>query len=155
MDTGFTCEGFIVAQTREKEAVVADIRLMLPNGFNPDWERHPFFVARANDGRVAGVALAEKKMVKQLRHELFQLNVLVLPLFHLKGVATQLLKFSFEELERANEDATCLGVYCWVSDDGIKVKKNEAIWPITQMAFLGNSPEGHQLRVRYFKKATI
>lgn len=119
------------------------------------WQPAVIFTATDSNGEVVGMSVAEKNMVRQLRHELFQLRVFVLPDFRLKGIGAELIRRTFDALEKTNTDPACLGVYCWISDDALKTKKNEAIWPETNMVYLGNASDGRQLRVRYFKRAVI
>lgn len=148
-------EGLGETKSERKDKLIALLKQVFPNQQMEKWHNLPLFVATTGQGQLAGFLLAEKNELKQLRHELFQLHLIVLPPHRLKGVASNLIKFAFEDLERNNNDPGCMGVYCWVLDSAIKAKKNEAIWPNTQLVYLGNSPDGHHLRVRYFKRAMI
>ena len=120
-----------------------------------EWINHVLFIAKEESGRVVGISIAINSPVKQLKNNLYHLRCYVLPAWRLKGIARDMICRSIDFLESVNEDKKCIGAFCWVTDAGLKTKKNEAIWPLSKMVYLGNSGEGHHLRVRYFKRSVI
>jgi len=138
----------------ELSSVFASWQSNHPSSWKEQTESGVVFAAKNQTGEVVGVAVAGRKTVRQLRNDLFEIRLYVLPTWRKMGVAQELLLKTFEYLDGTDHDR-CIGVFCWVTDSEVKAKKNEAIWPVTGMAYLGNSGEGHHLRVRYFKRSVI
>ena len=52
-------------------------------------------------------------------------------------------------------DLVPIGVITLVENEALKQHRNEAIWPASKMVYIGNSREGHHIRVYYFAGARI
>ena len=63
----------------------------------------------------------------------------------------------FEDLKREFEPGGGgpIGVAGLVEDREVMERRPEAIWPESELIFAGYTPEGHQVRIRYFWGATI
>ena len=48
-----------------------------------------------------------------------------------------------------------VGLYVAVADRAMMRARPEAIWPGSEMLYAGYTPEGHQVRIRYFEGAVI
>ena len=125
------------------------------NRWEEEWNNSLLITLENEMNEVIGFSRAEKKWIGQLKSNLYQIHCFIIPSLRLNGLGKTLLSQSIEFLESVHQEDQCLGVYCWVTDPQLKARKNEAIWPYSKMIFLSSSPEGHHLRVRYFKNTVI
>jgi hypothetical protein len=109
------------------------------------------------DDKVVGMSTAFKVHVKQLRNYFFAIRLLIAPEFRIPGLTSKLLVLTRDFLESIHhqEVPPAIGVITLVENQRMKEKRNEAIWPASGMVYIGNSGEGHHIRVYYFKDARI
>jgi hypothetical protein len=116
------------------------------------------FVVRTEEGVVVGISTAFKVYVKQLRNHFYAIRLMLVPDFRIPGLTSKLLVSTRDFLESIhttdNEDPA-IGIITLVENDRLKERRNEAIWPASGMVYIGNSAEGHHIRVYYFKGARI
>lgn len=120
--------------------------------------RQLVFVLRAGDGAIVGVSTAFKVYVKQLRNYFFAIRLLLVPEYRIPGLTSKTLLATRDFLESIHLQEgvdPAIGIITLVENDRLKEKRNEAIWPASRMVYIGNSPEGHHIRVYYFKGARI
>lgn len=116
------------------------------------------FIVKHKSGRVAGVSTAVKTYVSQLNNYLFAYRSLILPEFRAPALDTQLIvrsKELLQEAARIEKENNCVGIIVIVQNEWIKQEWRQAKWSGADMLYIGNSPEGHHLRVGYFKGAKI
>lgn len=116
------------------------------------------FVVRNNEGDVVGISTAFKAYVKRLRNHFYALRLMLLPQYRIPGLTSKLLVETcgfLESIHDQDEKDKAIGVLTLVENERLKEKRNEAIWPASKMVYIGNSQDGHHLRVRYFKGARI
>lgn len=117
------------------------------------------FVVRNDAGDVVGMSTAFKAYVKQLRNYFFALRLMLIPGYRIPGLTSRLLVSTRDFLESIHEqdsvDQKTIGVITLVENQRLKESRNEAIWPASKMVYIGNSREGHHIRVYYFKGARI
>lgn len=113
------------------------------------------FVARDPGGRVVGLSTAFRVYVKQLRNYFFALRVLIVPEYRIPGLTSKLVVQTRDFLESVAANASAIGIITLVENPRLKKYRNEAIWPASGMVYIGNSGEGHHIRVYYFKGARI
>jgi hypothetical protein len=117
------------------------------------------FVVRNEGGEVVGISTAFRAYVKQLRNNFFALRLMLIPQYRIPGLTSRLLVSTRDFLESIHEndpvDQRTIGVITLVENQQLKEGRNEAIWPASRMVYIGNSKEGHHIRVYYFKGARI
>ena len=115
------------------------------------------FAIRDPDGKVVGLSTAFKVHVKRLRNYFFAIRLLIHPDFRIPGLTSKLLVLTRDFLESIShqDDPPAIGIITLVENRRIREKRNEAIWPASGMVYIGNSGEGHHIRVYYFKDARI
>lgn len=134
--------------------------------FNPSIEaelaeerlRQLVFVIKNEFNQVVGISTAYKAYIKQLRNHLYALRLLVLPEYRIPGLASKLLvetRNLLESVYQQEADDPCIGIITLVENEDFKRVRNEAVWRASKMVYIGNSKQGHQVRVYYFKDAPI
>ena len=118
------------------------------------------FAIRNETGEVVGVSTCYKAYISQLENHLFAFRCFIDPAFRIPGLTSTLLVKTRDFLEQTTEQEVdekerCIGMITLVENDRIMKFRNEAIWPASRMAYIGNSPKGYHIRVYYFKKALI
>lgn len=116
------------------------------------------FVVRNAEGKVVGISTAFKAYIKQLRNHFFAIRLLLIPEYRIPGLTSTLLVRTRDFLESIHLDEVtdpAIGIMTLVENQRIKEYRNEAIWPASGMVYIGNSGEGHHIRVYYFKGARI
>ncbi len=91
-------------------------------------------------------------------HNFYALRLMLLPQYRIPGLTSKLLVETcgfLESIHDQDENDKAIGVITLVENERLKEKRNEAIWPASKMVYIGNSHDGHHLRVRYFKGARI
>jgi hypothetical protein len=120
--------------------------------------RELVFVIRNESGEVVGMSTAFKAYVKQLRNYFYACRLLLVPDYRIPGLTSKLLVSTRDFLESIHDAEPvnpAIGLITLVENTRIKERRNEAIWPASGMVYIGNSKEGHHIRVYYFKGAVI
>lgn len=116
------------------------------------------FVVRDSDGRIGGLSTAFRTYVPQLRNHFYAIRLMLVPDCRIPGLTSRLMVNTRDLLESIHapegDDAT-IGVVTLVENPRLKEMRNEAVWPASRMVYVGNSKEGHHLRVYYFRGARI
>ena len=116
------------------------------------------FVVCDNAGALVGVSTAFKAYVKQLRNHFFIFRLMIMPEYRIPDLTSRLLVSTRDFLESMHDQETAepaIGLLTLVQREQIKKIRNEAIWPASRMVYIGNTAEGHHIRVYYFKGARI
>src|SRR5688500_2211342 len=120
--------------------------------------RQLVFVVKNKRGDVVGLSTAFKSYIKQLRNHFFVFRLLLIPEYRVAGLTSKLLVLTRDFLESIHASAnpdTPIGLITLVENEELKQHRNEAIWPASRMVYIGNSKEGHHIRVYYFEGARI
>lgn len=120
--------------------------------------RQLVFVVKDEMGRVVGISTAFKTYIKQLRNHFYAIRLMLVSGYRIPGLTSHLLVSTRDFLESVHEqDDTdqAIGLITLVENPLLKEHRNEAIWPASGMVYIGNSKEGHHIRVYYFKGARI
>jgi GNAT superfamily N-acetyltransferase len=118
-------------------------------------------VAKNPEGRIAGVCTAYNAVHPRLEHRLFHFRAFIDPTARNRRLGTDLMIEGKIYLERYNERLPeaekAIGIIIDVEADVLKVSRDarRPIWPYSGMIFLGRTPQGHHLRVHYFKDAVM
>jgi hypothetical protein len=115
------------------------------------------FIVRGEHGDIVGISTAFKVYVKRMRNYFFAIRLLLHPDHRIPGLTSKLLVSTRDFLESiaVQEANPAIGIITLVENERLKASRNEAIWPASQMVYIGNSAEGHHIRVYYFKGARI
>lgn len=118
-------------------------------------ERAAQVVCIVRDGdRLLGVSTAYARIVPMLRQPMYYLRMYLAPEVRNQDLSYSVLNASFDTIEKqelAKEKLLCLGIILSIQNQRLARHYNEAYWPRTKFAFAGVSPEGQDLRVRYFE----
>ncbi len=115
------------------------------------------FVVR-DGAKVVGVSTSLKVYVRQLRNYLFAVRLMIAPDYRLPGLEAKLLVITrdfLESIHAGDAENPAIGVITLVENPRLKAARNEAVWRASRMVYIGNSKEGHPIRVYYFKGARI
>jgi hypothetical protein len=136
------------------------------------WEREgamPPEVARRRAGEVAFVGMEEREGLvavstlylqrsERLGMDLWHYRVFVARPHRGSMLGEELTVATANYLEErfvSGRDRRGAGVFVEVENRMLKTVKNEAIWPQTRFAFIGEDARGNHLRVRYFPEALV
>jgi hypothetical protein len=132
---------------------------MLPPEVNARERARQVVLTVRHEGKIVGLTSADVIRYRQLNDNIFFLfRMVVLPEYRIPGieskliVATQAILEAFAEKQTVNK---CIGILTFVENPKIITKRREAVWPASKMVFIGNDKAGRQIRVYYFKGATI
>jgi hypothetical protein len=120
-------------------------------------ERLPDVVCVAIDdaGEVVGVNSVEDRMAPTVGRRLWVYRRLLAE--YSDDLSSAMFNAAFEALAEEFEggDAGPIGLCIAVEDREAIARHPEAIWPETELVFAGHLPDGRQLRLRYFRNATV
>ena len=121
-----------------------------------DRAKQVVYVARQN-GRIIAISTAFPTHIPRLENHLFAFRCFLVPDGRIPGLMTKITALTLEYLEtiKDNYDPGMIGVITEVQNDRLQEHRREAVYPGTGMVFIGYSKAGNQLRVKYFKGATI
>ncbi len=114
------------------------------------------FVVR-DGATVVGLSTSLKVYVRQLRNYLFAVRLMVAPDFRVPGLEAKLVVITrdfLESIHAGDAENPAIGIIALVENPRLKAR-NEAVWRASRMVYIGNSAEGHHIRVYYFKGARI
>lgn len=115
-------------------------------------------VMKNESGRVVGLSTAYKTYVRRLRNYLFACRVLIVPAYRRENLAPSLLVSTRDFLESIHvhdRENPAIGLITLVENEYVRRTRTDAIWPASRMVYIGNSKQGHPIRVYYFKGARI
>lgn len=132
---------------------------LLDTSINPDERAKQvvFKVTSEQDG-IAGLSTAFKVRIPQIKHYFFAVRCVLSPDARIPGLLSKLLvetRDFLESLYLKGVEKECIGITTLVENEDLKKHRREAVWPASEMAFVGKSPKGHHIRVYYFKGAKI
>lgn len=116
------------------------------------------FVVKTGEGEVVGMTTAFKAYIKQLRNYFYAVRMLVVREYRDPALAPALMVATrdfLESIHRDDQPNPAIGLIALVENERLSRKRNEAIWPASKMVYIGNSGEGHPIRVYYFPGAHI
>ena len=115
------------------------------------------FVVRHGNA-IAAVSTVYRQMVKQLGHYLFSFRCFVGKAHRSHNLGALLLVSARDYLERRfrdGHDTDTIGLFVVVENERLMTMRNQAVWPISGMVFIGTDTRGNHLRVYYFAGARI
>jgi GNAT superfamily N-acetyltransferase len=116
-------------------------------------------VVRDGDGNL--VAVATGAVVPQaplVLQPLFSFRTFVAAKRRQQGIASDLLAFTFDALDRhvrAEAEPGAIGVFIRYPAALATLFDQHLTWPHLQFSFIGKTPDGNHLRVRYFEEIKL
>ena len=115
-------------------------------------------IARDKSGNAIGVSTAVKTFFPQIHNYVYTYRCFIHPEFRAPALDTQMIvrtKNHLAEISRLEISNKCIGIMVIVQNEIIKAQWKQAVWLGADMIYVGNTPEGHPIRVGYFKGARI
>lgn len=116
-------------------------------------------IARAPDGSIAGITTADVVQFKQLNDNYFFLfRAAILPAFRIPGLITKMMVETRDFLEAfavTMETNRCIGMLTFVENPSVIRRSTWAVWPGSEMVYIGSDKQGRHIRVYYFSGARI
>jgi hypothetical protein len=116
------------------------------------------FAIKNNEGSVVGISTAFKAYIPQLRNYFYGFRCVLEQDYRIPGLTSKLLVMTRDYLESIYQDEEkdpAIGLITIVENQQIKQARTEAVWPASKMVYIGNTKEGHHIRVYYFKGVRI
>lgn len=134
--------------------------------FNPEFEANQIeerlqqlvFVIKNEFDQVVGISTAHKAFIKQLKNYMYSTRMLITPMARQPGLESKLMvetRNFLESIHQQDGERTAIGLITLVENVEYADVRREAIWPASEMVYIGNSGKGFQVRVYYFKGAMI
>jgi len=108
--------------------------------------------------KIVGVSTAHRVQISQLNKNYFYNYRLMLhPEYRLPGLTEKVGVSTINILEDLfkSKNTDCIGMITLVENTAYKTHRKQAVWMATGFVYVGNSANGHHLRVRYFEGASI
>jgi hypothetical protein len=108
-------------------------------------------------GKVVGISTADKSEYKPLSSYFYAIRCMILPQFRVPGLDSKLILMTRDFLESIHEQDLpniAAGLIAFIENEKLR-ERTQAVWPATGMIYMGKLPEGHHIRVYYFKGAHI
>jgi hypothetical protein len=109
------------------------------------------------DGVVAGVCTAVAAVAPRLGQPVYFWRTFIGARWRSTRLVRQLLLRSFSLLEShaGAHDHPCIGVLLELENSRFGKRLREAEWPRSRFVYIGRSPRGLDVRIRYFKGARL
>ena len=110
------------------------------------------------EGEVAGLATLVLRVIPQVKSKLAMFRCSVSPVHRRLGVAAALAVASRDISQawaREHPEQELKGMGCVVQGAELSEKKEQAIWPLSGLNLVGYNTRGEQIRVVWFKGATV
>ena len=119
--------------------------------------RQIVFIVRTPEGETGGVSTVRPVQVRLLNnHYFYEFRCFIAPPFRAPGLDSLLALKTKSFLEGLPNPGTKFkGLLMVIENEDLKRQRTKAVWPATGMVFAGYNPEGHHIRVGYFKGARI
>jgi len=114
-------------------------------------------VVRNKDHEIVGISTAYPTYVEKLKNTLFAFRCMLLPEFRYPGLLTKLTVKTRDHLEKIHStyDPYCIGLIAEIQNSKLSKFRKEAVYPGSELTFIGYSKNGFQIRVYYFKGVKI
>ena len=114
------------------------------------------YIAKTADHKIIAITTAYKVYIKQLGNFFYVYRCLVTPGYNLPGLdskITALTRDFLETFSAQEQSDAAAGLFTVVENEKLK-GRDLAVWP-SGFVYIGQSKDGHHLRVCYFKGARI
>ena len=116
------------------------------------------FIARDQENKIVAASSSYKQHNEQLQNTFSYMRAFVPERFNETDIAQQLLLHVRNLLESEYQHGkleNSKGLLLEISQEAIHKRYPEAIWPESEMVYIGKNPTGAHQRVYYFKDAKI
>lgn len=116
------------------------------------------YVALNDNEQIVGVTTAVPTAISGLNNlKFFNFRILIDKDFRIPGLLDKMAVETIDYLEELyiNNQTDCIGVITLMENEKLNNLRREAVLPSTGFVFIGNSKNGAQIRVKYFKGAKI
>jgi len=116
------------------------------------------FIARGEDGKIAGVSTAYKQLNPQIEHYFYYMRAFVHPDYRdgdIGRIFTRAIVSFFELQYVTGVDKEVIGVFMEIENQFFQKFRRDAIFPEADFVYIGKNERGVHLRVRYFEGAQI
>jgi hypothetical protein len=119
-----------------------------------------YVILDSDSGKVAGVSTAVKKRVDLLNGNfLYEFRCYIGENYRIAGLDIKISKLTLDFLQElgARDPEKPVGVFTVLQNDLLQQQPlwRRAVWPETEMYFMGYTKSGNPIRVHYFKGARI
>lgn len=115
-------------------------------------------VVRNDSGKIVGLSTAVKTLFPQIQNHVYAYRCFILPQYRAPALDTQMIvrsKAVLEEVSLEDHHKRCVGIMVVVQNEILKRHWRQAVWPGADMIYVGDTPQGHHIRIGYFKGARI
>lgn len=115
-------------------------------------------ILKDKSGKIIGVSTAVKTYFPQIHNYVYAYRYFIHPEFRAPALDTQMIvrtKNHLQEVSKGETANKCVGIMVIVQNEIIKSQWTQAVWLDADMIYVGNTAEGHHIRVGYFKGARI
>ncbi len=116
------------------------------------------YVALNETEQIVAVTTAVPTAIRGLNNlNFFNFRILIDKDFRIPGLLDKMAVGTINFLEELfiNKQTDCIGVITLMENEKLNNLRREAVLPSTGFVFIGNSKNGAQIRVKYFKGAKI
>ena len=119
--------------------------------------RQIVFAVRDEPRGIGGVSTARPVQIPLLNNNYFyEFRCFIAPPFRTPGLDSLLAVKTKSFLEGQKDSGTKFkGLVMVIENEEMKKQRTKAIWPASGMVFAGYTPQGHHIRVGYFRGARI
>ncbi|MEP2770574.1 MAG: hypothetical protein ABJH05_00410 [Fulvivirga sp.] len=122
-----------------------------------DRAQHLVTVAK-HQNQIIGVTTAQPKVIPMLnKNSFYNFRMLIHPSHRIPGLVDKLSLLTIQRLEEEFQagNSACIGIITLVENMALNQYRREPVYPTTGFVFIGFSKKGFQIRVKYFKGASI
>jgi hypothetical protein len=123
-----------------------------------DRSQQVVFIARDEDGKIAGISTAYKQLNPQIEHYFYYMRAFVHPDYRQLGLVKKLslavIAF-FEMRFHQGLDEEVVGVFSILENKNVQQHVRDAVVLPGGYVYIGKNERGHHQRVRYFEGAKI
>lgn len=116
------------------------------------------FIARGEEGNIAGVSTAYKQLNPQIEHHFYYMRAFVHPDYRdgdIGRIFTRAIVALFELQYVSGADKEVIGVFMEIENRFFQHFRRDAILQEAGFVYIGKNERGAHLRVRYFEGAQI
>jgi hypothetical protein len=116
------------------------------------------FIVRHGNGEIAGVSTVYKRLNAQLGNTFYYFRCFVAEAHRQENLGAVLLLAARDFLNEryaSGKEPEAIGLFVEVENERLKTMRNQAVWPYSQMVYVGKNARGDHLRVFYFDGARI
>jgi hypothetical protein len=130
---------------------------LLPRNVTPEQRSKELCAVALQDGRVIALTTATVEAMKQFRCRMAVYRIATQPAVRRRDVTAELAEFTrlqMEEWSLEHPEEGVMGLAAIIQARQFVTQRPSVFWP-GQMTFMGYTETGHQVRVAWFKHATV